>query len=468
MGANTTWATASNWLSYDGSLFSVPVSSPTSSSRTIVSAANSCATAQPVLGANTSIGSLILESGATLGLSSYTLTVNGGFTNNGTFTAGTSTVAFTGSGTVGGSSSTTFNNLTINGSSISVVLGANITVQNTLTLTNGKLTTQGYTLLLGSTSANATVSGGSSTAYIVAYKDGATIGKVKQFVNSATSYSFPIGDASNYTPVTYTQTSGTLSNAYLEVFTEPVKVTGLNSAITTYLTRYWDVTSSGMTTPIYTISYTYADGDIVGTEASLLPIKKSQLTTPNTWYKPSQATSLTLGTTEGSGSVNASTNTLTWSGLSTFSLFGGAGDQGVPLPIGLLSFSGKKSGQDNELNWSTATEKNNDFFTVEKTIDGKVFDVVGNVNGSGTTLQKMEYSLMDYNVEKTINYYRLKQTDFDGKTTTTDLISIDNTEKNKVKEISYMTNILGQEVNENFRGLVIIVYTDGTSEKVIR
>ena len=464
-GANSTWSTVTNWLSYNGTSYSVASVEPSSSNRTIISALNSCATTQPVLGANSTVGSLIIEPSSSLSNSSYNLNVNGDFTNNGTFTSSSGTVTFTGSGTIGGSSVTTFNNLTINGASISVDLSANTTtVQNTLTLTNGKLDTKGYTLNIGTTSTNGTVSGGSATAYVVAYDNGTTIGKVKHYINSAASYVFPIGDATNYTPLTYSDNSGTLaSDASITVYTKPSKISGLNSAINNYLNRFWEVTPNGITNPDYDISYTFVNGDLSpGTNATLLyPIKLSGII----WYKPT-GTSFTTGTAIGNGSVSGST--LTWTGLTSFSSLSGVADQPVALPISLISFTGKNAGADNELKWVTASEKNNNYFTIEKTTDGTVFDILGVINGAGTSNAILDYKYTDYNVSSKLNYYRLKQTDYDGVFKYTDLISIDNRNSKVEKQIATITNILGQEVNENYRGLVIIVYTDGSSEKVIR
>lgn len=138
------------------------------------------------------------------------------------------------------------------------------------------------------------------------------------------------------------------------------------------------------------------------------------------------------------------------------------------LPIELVSFIGKINGKNNELNWETATEINNDFFTIEKTNDGTTFEIVGIQNGAGNSTSYLNYSLMDYDVRNSINYYRLKQTDFDGKFTFSELISIDNRTNKIEKEIVMTTNILGQEVNQNYRGLVVIIYSDGTSIKVIQ
>lgn len=155
-------------------------------------------------------------------------------------------------------------------------------------------------------------------------------------------------------------------------------------------------------------------------------------------------------------------------GLTTFSLFGGVVSTAVALPIDLVSFTGKKDGNNNALKWTTASELNNDFFTVEKTLGGEIFEIIGTENGAGNSNQYVDYSLVDYNVREVINYYRLKQTDFDGKYDFSEIIAIDNRVNTTSKEISLITNILGQEVNEFYRGIVVIVYSDGTSIKVIQ
>lgn len=146
----------------------------------------------------------------------------------------------------------------------------------------------------------------------------------------------------------------------------------------------------------------------------------------------------------------------------------GAFESITTLPIELLAFSGEKRGDYNELSWETAAELNNDFFTIEKTEDGISFEIVGRENGAGTSIIKSNYKMIDNNVKPIINYYRLIQTDFDGKSETSNLISIDNSRGNSSKEVTSTVNILGQEVSNEYRGLVIISYSDGTSMKIIR
>jgi hypothetical protein len=93
------------------------------------------------------------------------------------------------------------------------------------------------------------------------------------------------------------------------------------------------------------------------------------------------------------------------------------------LPIELLSFYGNNQGKINMLYWTTASQTNNDYFTLEHSVDAQNFDGIGTVNGAGTSSQKMSYSLPDNNPYP-ITYYRLKQTDFDGKFTYSQMISI--------------------------------------------
>ena len=138
------------------------------------------------------------------------------------------------------------------------------------------------------------------------------------------------------------------------------------------------------------------------------------------------------------------------------------------LPIELLYFNGVVCETGNKLYWSTASENNNNYFNIEKTRDGKIWNSISNMKGVGNSSTQLYYSFVDEDVENIINYYRLKQTDYDGKFKYSEIISIDN-RANKVKEIDKVTNILGQEVDlEYYKGICIIYYTNGSSEKTIK
>jgi hypothetical protein len=85
-----------------------------------------------------------------------------------------------------------------------------------------------------------------------------------------------------------------------------------------------------------------------------------------------------------------------------------------PLPIELLSFTGHSTPKGNMLEWSTATELNNDYFTLERSLNGVDFFEITNVDGAGTSLSQLDYTFLDKTAPAGSNYYRLKQTDFDG------------------------------------------------------
>ena len=86
----------------------------------------------------------------------------------------------------------------------------------------------------------------------------------------------------------------------------------------------------------------------------------------------------------------------------------------TPLPVELLSFDVNYVSPVVEANWSTASELNNDFFTLERSADGKEFEFVLQIDGAGTTSQKQTYQAFDPSPLQGLSYYRLKQTDFDG------------------------------------------------------
>jgi len=95
-----------------------------------------------------------------------------------------------------------------------------------------------------------------------------------------------------------------------------------------------------------------------------------------------------------------------------------------PLPIELVSFSGQQRETEVVLSWETATEINNDFFTVEKSGDVINFEILAIVQGAGNSTKSLKYSIIDDSPIKGISYYRLKQTDFDGSFEYSGVISV--------------------------------------------
>lgn len=83
-------------------------------------------------------------------------------------------------------------------------------------------------------------------------------------------------------------------------------------------------------------------------------------------------------------------------------------------PIELLSFTGRVQPQGNQLLWSTATEVNNDYFTLERSTDGVNFEVIGTVKSQGNSITVQSYEFLDKNAPAGLSYYRLSDTDFNG------------------------------------------------------
>jgi len=137
------------------------------------------------------------------------------------------------------------------------------------------------------------------------------------------------------------------------------------------------------------------------------------------------------------------------------------------LPIELLYFKGEKLKGKNRLYWSTASEADSDFFEIERSTDAVEWKAIAREAAAGNSYEQRYYSLDDIYEHDAINYYRLKQVDYDGEYRRFDIIAIDN-RAYREREVVKITNMLGQEVDiRSYRGIVIIRYSDGTSENKI-
>jgi hypothetical protein len=190
-------------------------------------------------------------------------------------------------------------------------------------------------------------------------------------------------------------------------------VTGLNPE-DQISNAYWDITATGGSGFTYDITL-YYDAAIFGTliDEATMAIAKQHETDP--WVVFSNCV------------LNVTEKTITYTGLSTFSKYT-LKDGGQHLPISLMSFSGKQNEDNIDLAWKTASEINNDYFTLERSEDCKTFESIGKVNGAGNSNMVLKYDFIDKDAVKNAKvsrlYYRLKQTDFDGKFTYSGIISI--------------------------------------------
>ncbi|MDF2454263.1 MAG: hypothetical protein K0R51_256 [Cytophagaceae bacterium] len=94
------------------------------------------------------------------------------------------------------------------------------------------------------------------------------------------------------------------------------------------------------------------------------------------------------------------------------------------LPVTLLQFTGRNNGTSRMLNWTTATEKDNERFDIEKSFDGKSFETIGSIPGNDNSNTAIHYEYTDHSNSNGTVYYRLNQHDFDGTSSRSSIISI--------------------------------------------
>lgn len=86
----------------------------------------------------------------------------------------------------------------------------------------------------------------------------------------------------------------------------------------------------------------------------------------------------------------------------------------VVLPVEMLYFNLRQNESNVDLYWATASESNNDYFAVERSVDGINYEQIGTVAGMGTTSSANSYNYRDESPKTGLNYYRIRQVDFNG------------------------------------------------------
>lgn len=118
------------------------------------------------------------------------------------------------------------------------------------------------------------------------------------------------------------------------------------------------------------------------------------------------------------------------------------------LPITLLNFNGRKQNNGtNLLEWATSSEINNEFFSIERSKNAKQFYSIGEVNGTGNSNNIIHYNFIDEHPSSGTNYYRLKQTDFNGEFSYSKTIAISN--KGNNASIFTSNNVLHINFNDD-------------------
>ncbi|MCW3102647.1 MAG: hypothetical protein JWO09_1087 [Bacteroidetes bacterium] len=330
------------------------------------------------------------------------------------------------------------------GTSISTAAGK-------LTLTSGRLITTATNLITIGAGAAVSPVGGAATKYVD--------GPIKKIGNTA--FIFPTGDfqapTSKWARIEIAASSAT-SDAYTAEYNYVNPHTPVGAVYGTGITdvsyrEYWTLTrTSGTSTPTVTLYWengvsTAAGGSGIFSIASAdLHIGEWYNSSGNKWNDHG------AGTITGStsvGTINTSITPVFVTGTAMPFTFVGPTTVN-PLPIELLSFTGIAGPDGNLLSWSTASETNNDYFELERGRDASSFTTIGTIDGHGNSSTVLNYDLTDSHPLPGINYYRLRQVDFNGEYTYSNAIAISTAEEAFV--LAYPNPAASQQISVDVSG----------------
>jgi hypothetical protein len=340
-----------------------------------------------------------LTNAGDLGLGAGTLNLRGDLTNTGTLTPGTGTLRL--SGTAGQilqpGGAALYRLLVDNtgGAGQNVVsLPADLTITNSLTLGSGLLrTSPGAVLTLGN---GATLQGEAPGRYVQG-----NLRVVRAAVGGSAAVDFGHGfvlnpQGNSLGQVTVTRTAG-LQLAGSSYATNP------QNSSQKGIDRIWTVAAgTAPATPVQlTLQWLPDDDNGLGSFSSAVAWRE---TSPGSGHwqpasTPTDASSRSLSFALGSLAR------LTVSSLAN------------PLPVELLDFTAERRGPDAELRWATAQEKDNAYFELESSLDGRTFRALGRVAGQGSSTRRHDYRWRDANLARyaaPLVYYRLRQVDHAG------------------------------------------------------
>jgi hypothetical protein len=347
-----------------------------------------------------------------------------------TFTAGTGTVHYlstTEAQTIG---DFTYNNLILNnttGVAPQLTLYDDATVSGALTMTSGIINLNSATLRLGTAVTSAATIG--SLNYVSGWMYGGTFRRyfnenIAVTVGSVAGL-FPLGTNSDYRPFylgkpVLANTGGALNVSHDGTDNSSVGVNFPDDigTISVRSNSFWTVSKAlgmaGSGTP-YSIQ---AGGTGFGIVEEVDDLRLSQASSEV------GSTSLPNAGTTASPLVNKIS--ISNANLAQNYYIASVDPDNTPLPIELLYFHANLQNDVVNLEWSTAAELNNDYFTIERATDIEKFEILGDpIRGQGTTNERNDYSVVDDAPVYGRSYYRLKQTDFDGKFTYSDVRVVD-------------------------------------------
>lgn len=301
-------------------------------------------------------------------------------------------------------------------------LSGDVAITGIMTLYKGIINTGTSKIIMNNSAAAAIVAGSGNTDYTLSYINGNLRRNIASAVTA--SYDFPLGDAttSHYAVLLDNGLTGvgfTYIDSYFGALANHTDASMIATELLETGVIYTHMCTEGVwfldpsiqpTGGTYDVKM-YINGFAGLTDDHFAILKRPSISISGVdWIigslTASRPASMLAGRTVGSGYA------LRY-GLSSFSQFG-ITISPIMLPIELLSFTGKNKGLVNVLDWTSASELNNDYFTIERSQDGEQFSELGRVAGMGTTINHT-YSLIDKNPFSGTSYYRLKQTDFNGK-----------------------------------------------------
>ncbi|MBK9637564.1 MAG: T9SS type A sorting domain-containing protein [Bacteroidetes bacterium] len=299
-------------------------------------------------------------------------------------------------------------NLTINNGS-HIILTNSVNADNQLNLLVGNVTTGSNSITVGTSD----VSTGTLTR-----TSGHIIGSLRRWVANAITSGiiFPVGTSTSYNGIIMDFTtapnggiiSSTFSTGFPGVYGLPI--TDAGDVCTTIGSGWWTLSgSNGFSDGEYNISTT-AEG-FTGI---------SDYTKLHLFRRDDDATMWTANGTHVAASGNATTPIANRSIYTSLGQFGITSTSINPLPVELVAFDVTPYNSSAKITWTTASEKNSDFFSVERSRDNKNFEEIQKVTAAGNSSNSRSYEVMDHNPYLGTSYYRLTQTDFDGKQETFD------------------------------------------------
>lgn len=137
------------------------------------------------------------------------------------------------------------------------------------------------------------------------------------------------------------------------------------------------------------------------------------------------------------------------------------------LPIELTSFTSVTSGSTNIVTWVVASQLDNKMFTLKSSMDCVSWNTVVTVSGAGTSAISVTYQFIDPNPTY-LTYYKLSQTDYDGKTKEFYPIAAVNPRSSSEIKLLKIVNEMGQNVSDSTPGLKFYYFSNGLVVKMVR